>query len=138
MDSYTTAQWTKDQVLIDTGAEVTVISEHTHDAISKPPLSPPPWSLKGPSNHALPVTGHFSGTIKLGAQEAHQDVYVVKRLHQQLLGRPAIKVLGVVVRAGAISTFKAKSQSVPNCSKAWGSSTNPTQSNFAEMPSHSS
>ena len=57
--------------LIDTGAEVTVISEHTHNTIGSPPLSPPPRSLKGPSNHILPVTGYFSGTIKLGTQETH-------------------------------------------------------------------
>ena len=80
--------------LIDTGAEVTIISEHTHNAIGSPPLSPPPRSLKGPSNHVLPVTGYFSGTIKQGTHETHQDVYVVKRLHQQLLGRPAIGCSG--------------------------------------------
>ena len=94
--------------LIDTGAEVTVISEHTHNAIGSPPLSPPPRSLKGPGNHVLPVTGYFSGTIKPGTHETHQDVYVVKRLHQQLLGRPAIEALGVVVRAGAISTLQGR------------------------------
>ena len=111
MDGDTTAQWTAD--LIDTGAEVTVISKHTHNTIGSPPLSLPPRSL---SNHILPVTGYFSGTIKLGTQETHQDVYVVNKLHQQLLGRPAIEALGVVVRElGPYLLSMAPQQSFLGC-----------------------
>ena len=106
--------------LIDTGAEVTVISEDTHKAIRKPSLSPPPRNVKGPSNHVLPVTGYFNGMIKLGTQETHQDVYVVKGLHQELLGRPAIEALGVVVRAGAISTLQGPVAEFPQLFEGLG------------------
>ena len=43
--------------------------------------------------------------ILLGSPEVRQDVYIVKRLYQQLLGRPAIEALGLVVRTGAITTL---------------------------------
>ena len=74
------------ELLIDTGAEVTVISEHTHTTIGSPLLLPPLRSLKGPSNYSLPVKGYFQGTLNLAGKETSQDIYVVKRLHQQLLG----------------------------------------------------
>ena len=35
---------------------VATISEHMHNSIGSPPLSPPTMSLKGPSNYTLPVT----------------------------------------------------------------------------------
>ena len=92
------------KLLIDTGAEVTVISEHIHNSIGSPPLLPPTRSLKGPSNYTLPVTGCFSGCLKLGTQETCEEIYVVQGLHQQLIGRPAIEALGLIVRAGAIAT----------------------------------
>ena len=45
---------------IDTGAEVSVISETLHQKISSPFLSPPAKRLRGPSNYSLPVTGCFT------------------------------------------------------------------------------
>ena len=108
--------------LIDTGAEVTVISEDTHDSLGNPTLSPPPRSLKGPSNHTLPVKGFFSALLKCDHNETRQDVYVVKRLHQQLLGRPAIVALGLVVRTGAITTLlKWPMKDFPRLFKGLGS-----------------
>ena len=87
---------------IDTGAEVSVISETQHQKIGSPFLSPPAKRLRGPSNYSLPVTGCFTGALKRGSQEVQQDVYVVKNLHRHLLGRPAIDALGLAVRVGAI------------------------------------
>ena len=51
---------TPTDILIDTGAKVTVISEETHRSIGGPPLTSPCRSLKGPSNHSLPVKGYTS------------------------------------------------------------------------------
>ena len=71
--------------------------------MGQPTLTPPPQTLKGPSNHPLPVKGYFQGTLRLGDKESTQKVYVVQNLHQQLLGRPVIKALGLIVRAHAIN-----------------------------------
>ena len=95
------------KLLIDTGAEVTVVSEATHKAIGSPPLSSPSRTLKGPSNYPLPVKGYFVGCLKNDTKEVAEEVYVVQNLHQQLLGRPAIAALGLVVRAGAITVNNA-------------------------------
>lgn len=46
---------------IDTGAEVTLVSQSTHRAIGSPPLSPAKKNLKGPDNNSLPVKGCFRG-----------------------------------------------------------------------------
>ena len=35
---------------------------------------------------------------------ANQEIYVVQRLYQQLLGRPAIEALGLVARVGTITS----------------------------------
>ena len=51
-------------LLIDTGTEVTVISEQTHNSMGQPTLTPPLQTLKGPSNHPLPVKGYFQGTLR--------------------------------------------------------------------------
>ena len=91
-------------LLIDTGVEVTVISEETHNAIGNPPLALARRSLKGPSNHTLPVKGCLTAKLQWGDKETLQEVYVVERLHRQLLGRPAIEALGLVARTGAVST----------------------------------
>ena len=87
---------------IDTGAEVSVISEERHRKIGSPSLSPPGKTLRGPSNYALPVTGYFTGVLKHGCVETQQEIYVVRNLHRHLLGRPAIDALGLAVRVGAI------------------------------------
>ena len=87
---------------IDTGAEVSVISESQHQRIGSPFLSPPGKRLRGPSNYSLPVTGCFTGVLKCGSQEVQQEIYVVKNLHRHLLGRPAIDALELAVRVGAI------------------------------------
>ena len=71
--------------------------------MGQPTLTPPPQTLKGPSNHPLPVKGYFQGTLRLGDKEITQEVYVVRNLHQQLLGCPAIEALGLIVRAHAIN-----------------------------------
>ena len=125
MDSDTPAQRTAGRLPDRYAVEVIVISEHTHNVIGSPPLSPPLRSLRGPSNHILPVAGHFSGTMKLGTHETHQDVYVVKRLHQQLLGRPAIEALGVVVRAWAICTVQGPMAEFPQLFKGLGKLNHP-------------
>ena len=87
---------------INTGAEVTAISKERHEKIGSPPLSRPSQTLKGPSDYSLPVTGCFTGLLKRGSQEVQQQIYVVRNLRRQLLGRPAIEALELAVQVGAI------------------------------------
>ena len=87
---------------IDTGAEVTVISEHACGQIACLPLTSSQRTLRGPDTHVLPVKGWFTGKLKRGEQEVEEEIYVVKGLHKPLLGRPAIERLGLVVRVEAI------------------------------------
>ena len=90
------------------------------------------WEIRhcchlGASNHTL---GYFSALLKCDHNETHQDIYVVKRLHQQLLGRPAIEVLGLV-RTGVFTTqLKWPMKDFPRLFKGLGSL------NFALAPSH--
>ena len=46
---------------IDTGAEVTVITEQTW-AIGQPEMSHPERTLRGPGSHAILTLGKFTGT----------------------------------------------------------------------------
>ncbi len=76
---------------IDTGAEVTVISEQIHEKAGRPPPSPSNRTLRGPDTHILPVTGRFTATLKKGNLVAQEEVYVIEGLSKPLLGRPAIE-----------------------------------------------
>lgn len=84
---------------IDTGAEVTVIPERSLKQIGVVSLQPPNRTLRGPNQTALQVTGRFSAKMGIeGGQETSQEIYVVRGLHQALLGRPA----QLVARVGAV------------------------------------
>ena len=82
---------------IDTGADVTVIPkvlfERMHSGTS---LQATSLTLYGTSNQTLPVKGRFTGELKLGDTEVEEEVFVVRRLHRPLLGRPAIESFGLI------------------------------------------
>ena len=59
---------------IDTGAEVSVITEPVHKKIGRPPLSPVKQTLRGPSNAVLPVKGLFSAILSRDSQQSKQDI----------------------------------------------------------------
>ena len=61
---------------IDTGAEVSTISESQHQRIGSLLLSPPGKRLRGPSNYSLPVTGCFTGVLKHGSQKCSRKSMV--------------------------------------------------------------
>ena len=75
---------------IDTGADVTVVSNDTLKLFDEVELMPSPQILSGPQCDDLTVTGKFGA--KLAAEnccsKSKQDVYVVKNLLQPLLGWP--------------------------------------------------
>lgn len=83
---------------IDTGAEVTVIPEEAWRKLGQPALSAPGRTLRGPDTHRLPTTGHFTAKLSKEGHTTEEDIYVVKKLHQPLLRRPAIDKLRLVSR----------------------------------------
>ena len=87
--------------LIDTGAEVTVISKHLLKEIPNISIQPSDRTLRGPSQEKLPAEGRFRVQMKIDEREVEQDIYVVSKLHQPLLGRPAIAALELVARVRA-------------------------------------
>ena len=91
---------------IDTGADVTAISEENYKKIQgRRKLTKPSKILRGPSNQPLPIVGEFVGSLTFqGKSEKHQ-IFVVKG---NLLGIPAIRSMGLVRVNEITSSFKDK------------------------------
>ena len=87
---------------IDTGVEVSVISQKAHQDIGSPTLRPPENTLRGPSKHRLVVKGQFTAKLTTDNKEVEQELYVVQDLHRHLLGCPAIKALDLAIRIAAV------------------------------------
>ena len=78
---------------LDTGAEVTAISEETHEILKRPKLTKPSKKLHGPARQALDVLGQFTATLRHDGHSTTQIIYVVRGLGSNLLGLPAISEL---------------------------------------------
>eukprot|EP00731_Ephydatia_muelleri_P030587 Em0022g101a len=92
---------------IDTGAEVTAISEASFKSCRagwKLKLSRPKKTLYGPASSVLEVVGEFKGRLSYGNKTTLQSVYVVKNLKVNLLGLPAVIALALVAKVDALST----------------------------------
>lgn len=89
---------------IDTGAEVTVISERVWTQLDKPALQSSDRNLKCPDTHSLPVKGMLTASIKSHTHEAKTQIYVVKGLSKSLLGQPAIEQLHLIQRIGVVNS----------------------------------
>ena len=83
---------------IDTGAEITFISERDHQNIESPQLCPPRKTLRG---QKLSVKSWFTAKLKSSDREVEQELYVVKDLHRHLPVRPAIKTLDLAAHVEA-------------------------------------
>ena len=90
-----TSTWTVDVVShgkllrfkIDTGAEVTAISESTYESLGKTQLLRKcAKTLYGPSAEPLHVLGVLQMELKYSGRVCHQPVYVIKGLKGNLLG----------------------------------------------------
>lgn len=89
---------------IDTGAEVTVVSEKVWKAVGRPQLSPSDRTLHGPDSHRIPTLGMFRGTFAYHSRHAVGEVYVAKKLTKSLLGRPTIEDLDLVKVVATVNT----------------------------------
>lgn len=83
---------------LDTGAEVTVISETMYETLGAPLLEKPSKALYGPTHQSLKVLGQFTGTLKHQDRSSTQAVFVVRNLKMNLLGLPAITSLQLLQR----------------------------------------
>ncbi|KAK0142809.1 hypothetical protein N1851_019260 [Merluccius polli] len=100
------------QFKLDTGAEVTVISDSLYHRLQTAPLQHTTKRLYGPSRIKLDVRGKFTANLKVGQQSSKQTTYVVRGLHTALLGCNAITALGLVKRAD-ISSINSSPRRFP-------------------------
>ena len=105
---------------IDTGAEVSVISTKTYKEIGSLSLTAPTKSLHGPSSKKLSVKGQFTAALRYGSKVIEQELYVVDKLHKQLLGRPAIEALKVVMLVQTIKGSESPVDRFPQLFKGLG------------------
>ena len=86
---------------LDTGAEVTAISETTFNRLQQPQLTNSQKKLYGPSKQQRKCIGEFAARIKHQDRITTQKVFVVKDLKINMLGLPAICALNLVTRIDA-------------------------------------
>ena len=95
-----TIQLDDDLVLfkMDTGAEVTAISEREFQSLQLKKLEKPNKLLLGPNCQPLNVIGQFRGTLSHKEKATQETIFVIRGLKTNLLGLPAIKSLQLVQR----------------------------------------
>ena len=86
---------------LDTGAQVTAISEHTYRGPVQ--LKKPSKILYGPACQTLDVIGQFTVTLSHKQRSTKQRVFVVRDLQNNLLGLPAITALHLACRIDGIT-----------------------------------
>ena len=92
---------------IDTGAEVTAVSEETYKQLHsdhRPPLDSAAKALYGPSHTSLEVVGQFQAQLRHRNNSTNQQICVIRALKSDLLGLPAIKALNVAVCMEAVTS----------------------------------
>ena len=75
---------------LDTGAEVTTISDDSYRQDGLPKLSKPSKVLYGPARQKLDAVGQFTATLEHKRSNSEQVVFVLKVLRNNLLGLFAI------------------------------------------------
>lgn len=88
---------------METGAEVTAISEQTFNNFRGVTLTKPSKILHGPTGRTK-VIGQFSGTLSIDNEQVSEPVYVIRGLRTNFLGLPAIAALNLISRINATST----------------------------------
>ena len=87
---------------LDTGAEVTVISEKAMESLGTQELQSSSKRLHGPDKQPLRVMGELAATLTYKERSCVQPVYVVRKLQQNLLGLPAIQSLNLLTQINAV------------------------------------
>ena len=96
--------------LLDTGADVTCISEADYNK-KMGHLLPEKAMTTGPAGESLQVVGKFSANLNFVQTSVKSDVYVIANLKRPLLGRPALEPLGIIRRIYSVQSGEATSGS---------------------------
>ena len=83
---------------LDTGAEVTAVSEETYKRVHGKRLQRSMRVLYGPSYQSLQVLGQFRGRLTVKNLSRQETIFVVRGLKNNLLGLPALTALKLVQR----------------------------------------
>ena len=95
-------------IKVDTGAEVTAISDSTWKSLKiMKPLEETEISLYGPDNTNLKILGKINLTLTHDQRSCTQDVYIIKDLKSDLLGLPAIKELELLLNVCSVGNGKS-------------------------------
>jgi predicted aspartyl protease len=81
---------------LDTGADATVLPKETFDQLLFASLTQADKVLCGPNRAKLDVAGCFTAILQWQGKCTAQTVYVLRDVHQPLLGRDAIDALGII------------------------------------------
>ncbi|KAL3187040.1 hypothetical protein MRX96_026132 [Rhipicephalus microplus] len=76
---------------VDTGADVTAIPTSLYNEQVMGNLKQAKKQLLGPGRTEIATIGLFSATLCWNGRECQEEIYVIDKLHDALLGRPAIK-----------------------------------------------
>ena len=88
---------------LDSGADVSVISEKTYGLLSvQGKLLPSDKKLYGPCKVPLFCKGKFTASLTHNPECCADEIYVVPGLEQSLLGRSACSRLGTIARISAV------------------------------------
>ena len=83
---------------LDTGAEVTAVSEETYKRVYGKRLQRSMRVLHGPSYQSLQVLGQFRGRLTVKNLSRQETIFIVRGLKNNLLGLPALTALKLVQR----------------------------------------
>ena len=89
---------------LDTGADVTVISDDLWTSLGRNQTKLPKVKLHGPDKTPLEVLGEFQATLSYKGRSCTQSIFVVNNLHHNLLGLPAIQALHILAQVDSITT----------------------------------
>ncbi len=88
---------------VDTGADVTVVSEELFKEENFGKLQKTSKILLGPGQDSLQVKGLCTVKISTKSKTTTKDIYVISGLKMALLGRPAIHALGIISRIDTVN-----------------------------------
>ena len=112
----------KVQFKLDTGAEVTAVSENTYRRLGRVTLQRATRPLRGPAGQPLNVLGQFTNKIThpTTSVSSQETIYVVRGLKSDLLGFPAICNLQLLKRVDSIETTDEIRQRFANVFRGLG------------------
>jgi transposase InsO family protein len=88
---------------LDTGAEVTAMTEQAFNQLKGVTLRKPTKTICGADRKPLKVLGQINVTLSAKGQSCNQAVYIVRNLSQNLLGLPAIQSLNLLAQVEEVT-----------------------------------